>query len=194
MRAIHHNILLLLLLFPLLATTQTTLHLADLTPNQKIIVSAKEGNVNGIREALVSGADVNLKSIDYGMTALHYSANGGYINVATMLIDVGAADLNIKDNEYQTPLMLAATRQASVSVAQLLIAKGADVDMTDSACFLRFLQSFLSWIMCCNSHCSLTVLVRSFTLSLSSFSFLSFLFPLYRQWHDSTHVGNNAQE
>ena len=142
MRAIHHNILLLLLLFPLLATTQTTLHLADLTPNQKIIVSAKEGNVNGIREALVSGADVNLKSIDYGMTALHYSANGGYINVATMLIDVGAADLNIKDNEYQTPLMLAATRQASVSVAQLLIAKGADVDMTDSACFLAFLAKF----------------------------------------------------
>ena len=41
-----------------------------------------------------------------------------------MLIDVGAADLNVKDNEYQTPLMLAATRQASVAVAQLLIAKG----------------------------------------------------------------------
>jgi len=136
MCAIHHNILLLLLL-PLLASTQTTLHLADLTPNQKIITSAKEGNVNGIREALVSGADVNLKQIDYGMTALHYAANGGYTSVAEMLIDMGGADLNLKDNEYQTPLMIAAVRVASVSVAQLLIAKGADVDMTDSAYFLH---------------------------------------------------------
>jgi hypothetical protein len=37
-RAIHHHHHhLLLFLLPLLATTQTTLHLADLTPNQKII-------------------------------------------------------------------------------------------------------------------------------------------------------------
>jgi hypothetical protein len=126
------NLLLLLLILPSRASAQTTLHYSDMTPNQKIITAAKEGNINGIREAIVSGADVNVKSIDYGMTALHYVANGGYGDIATMLIDMGGANMNLKDNDHQTPLMLAATRVASVTVAEVLISKGAEIDETDN--------------------------------------------------------------
>jgi len=61
------------------------------------------GNTNGvsfgsIREAIVSGVNVDLRSSDYGMTALHYVANGGYVPCAKLLIDEGGADLNLKDN------------------------------------------------------------------------------------------------
>jgi ankyrin repeat protein len=60
-------------------------------------------NTNGvsfgsIREAIVSGVNVDLRSSDYGMTALHYVANGGYVPCAKLLIDEGGADLNLKDN------------------------------------------------------------------------------------------------
>jgi ankyrin repeat protein len=128
------------LLFPLfllplylrLVRSQTTMHYADMNPAEKIIVSSKEGNINGIREAITSGVNVDLKSLDYGMTALHYVANGGYTACAKYLVEIGSADMDLKDNDGQTALMLASTRQASVEVAKLLITLGADIDLTDN--------------------------------------------------------------
>ena len=103
-----------------------------MTPEEKILAAAKEGNVFGLREAIQSNVNVNLQSKDYGMTALHYVANGGYQPCALELIENGNANMDIKDNDGQTALMLASTRQASVEVAKLLIAKGADLDITDN--------------------------------------------------------------
>lgn len=122
------------LLALLLPTTlaQTTMHYADMTPPEKLMAAAKEGNLYGIREAIASGVNIDLKSSDFGMTALHYVANGGYLNCVDELVDNGGANMNLKDNWGQTPLMLAATRLASVGVAKSLIDKGADIEMVDA--------------------------------------------------------------
>ena len=125
-----------LLLVPLLHTTttfaQTTMHYADMTPPEKLMAAAKEGNIHGIRESIASGVNIDLKSSDFGMTALHYIANGGYVNCVDELVDNGGANMNLQDNWGQTPLMLAATRLASVEVAKALIDHGADIEMVDA--------------------------------------------------------------
>jgi ankyrin repeat protein len=110
---------------------QTTIHYSDMTKEQKLIQAAKDGNIYGIKESIAERVDINLKSRDYGMTALHYVANGGYVNCAVELIVNGGADMDIKDDSGQTALMLAATRMASVEVGKVLINKGANVELKD---------------------------------------------------------------
>ena len=117
-----------------------------MTPEEKILAAAKEGNVFGLREAIQSNVNVNLQSKDYGMTALHYVANGGYQPCALELIENGNANMDIKDNDGQTALMLASTRQASVEVAKLLIAKGADLDITNRSKCVRPCHLFFHFI------------------------------------------------
>ena len=107
------------------------MHYADMDPSQKLLTAAKEGNINGIKESIVSGVDIDT-AFDYGMTALHFAANGGYKPCAIELIENGNANMNVQDDDGQTPLMLASTRLASVEVAKLLINRGADVEMKDN--------------------------------------------------------------
>ncbi|CAM8986400.1 unnamed protein product [Rhodiola kirilowii] len=67
-----------------------------------LMYATNEGDVDGIKELLDSGADVNYKDID-GRTPLHVAACQGRTEVVGLLLDRGA-DVNAKDIWGSTPL------------------------------------------------------------------------------------------
>lgn len=68
----------------------------------RLMFLANEGDLDGIREALGSGADVDFKDID-GRTALHVAACQGYADVVELLIRMGA-DVDTQDRWGSTVL------------------------------------------------------------------------------------------
>lgn len=61
----------------------------DIDPRVRLMYSANEGDLEGIKEILESGIDVNSPDIDY-RTALHVAACQGFTDVAQLLLDNGA--------------------------------------------------------------------------------------------------------
>ena len=57
-------------------------------PEVRLMYSAKEGDLDGIRELLDSGINVNFKDSN-GYTALHVAACNGLTNVVSLLLDCG---------------------------------------------------------------------------------------------------------
>lgn len=55
----------------------------------RLMFLANERDLDGIREAVGSGADVNFKDID-ARTALHVAACQGFADVAALLLSIGA--------------------------------------------------------------------------------------------------------
>ncbi|KAH1208365.1 hypothetical protein AAZX31_15G084900 [Glycine max] len=68
----------------------------------RLMYSAFEGDVGGIREALESGVSVNYKDID-NRTALHVAACEGFTDVVDLLLQKGA-EVDPKDRWGSTPL------------------------------------------------------------------------------------------
>ncbi|CAK8530820.1 unnamed protein product [Lathyrus sativus] len=75
---------------------------ATIDPGVRLMYSAYEGDVDGIREVLESGMSVDFKDID-GRTALHIAACQGYTDVVDLLLGNGAA-VDPKDQWGNTPL------------------------------------------------------------------------------------------
>ena len=69
--------------------------LNDIDPGLKILYRANERDLDGIKELLASGVDVNFRDID-DRTALHVAACQGFSDVAKFLIENGA-DVDLKD-------------------------------------------------------------------------------------------------
>ena len=107
----------------------------------------EEQKYNVIPILLGHGADVNAKDKD-GWTALMYAANRGYFAMVQTLLAKGA-DVNAKNNDGRTALMIllgnsrasddameAGARGFTIfpynKTIQLLLAKGADVDVIDN--------------------------------------------------------------
>ncbi|KAJ9153250.1 hypothetical protein P3X46_026711 [Hevea brasiliensis] len=76
--------------------------LEEIDPGVRLMYSANEGNLDGIRELLNSAIDVNFRDID-NRTALHVAACQGYANVVALLLDNGA-EVDTKDRWGSTPL------------------------------------------------------------------------------------------
>ena len=90
-----------------------------------LIVAALAGRLEIVELLLSNGADVMARNSG-GFTALHASAYSGSVPIAKSLLDKGAV-LDDADNKAGvTPLMVAGERD-HLAVAELLIAKGADV-------------------------------------------------------------------
>jgi len=85
--------------------------------------AAKEGDLDGVKDLLRRGADLEAKS-NKGKTALHYAAAHGNLDVVNLLLQNGA-DINARDKDWHTPLMLAAIYGCNHTV-QALINQGAD--------------------------------------------------------------------
>ncbi|KAK9700484.1 Ion transport protein [Popillia japonica] len=77
----------------------------------------------------VKGINVNAKTRERDLTALHLAAEGGYVECIEVLLEKGA-DTNAKNHRGQTPLHLAARAQAFDCV-ELLLGKGADPTIAD---------------------------------------------------------------
>ena len=100
-----------------------------ITLNQKLIDAARDNNIEGAREALKNGADVNAKD-KAGKTALIWAARYGHTEVVKMLIAAGA-DVNAKNSDGNTALIWAAY-YGHAEIIKMLIAAGADVNATDN--------------------------------------------------------------
>ncbi|XP_073056104.1 serine/threonine-protein kinase 12-like [Primulina eburnea] len=95
---------------------------SDIDPGLRLMFLANEGELEGMKELLDSGADVNFRDIDY-RTALHVAACQGNHDVAKLLIENGA-ELDLKDRWGSTPLA-DATHYKSYGVINLLEKYGA---------------------------------------------------------------------
>ena len=93
-----------------------------------------------VAKKALGDVDIHYRERESGYTALHYAAQYGLVELATALLDVGSAvnsqtkDLILQNTVVQaagqTPLHLAA-RAGEQEVAQLLMARQADVALLD---------------------------------------------------------------
>uniref|UniRef100_A0A7C8YX07 non-specific serine/threonine protein kinase n=1 Tax=Opuntia streptacantha TaxID=393608 RepID=A0A7C8YX07_OPUST len=74
----------------------------EIPPSIKLMYAANEGDLEGIKELLQSGASINFRDID-NRTPLHVAACQGYVEVVQFLIDMGA-EIDSKDRWGSTPL------------------------------------------------------------------------------------------
>ncbi|EOX92973.1 PREDICTED: serine/threonine-protein kinase STY8 isoform X2 [Theobroma cacao] len=75
---------------------------AEIEPRVRLMYMANEGDLEGIKELLDSGTNVNFKDID-GRTALHVAACQCLTDVVQLLLDRGA-DVDARDRWGSTPL------------------------------------------------------------------------------------------
>lgn len=93
----------------------------------ELIVSARAGDVSGIRHLLLMGADIDFR--DYsGATPLHVAAREGRALAVEALIEQGA-NIDALDSMHRTPLICACW--SNVSVVERLLAAGASTDACD---------------------------------------------------------------
>ena len=93
--------------------------------NKELLNYSKNGDLNGVKQSIERGADVNSKDND-GCTPLHWSSENGYLDIVKYLIDHGA-DVNRKDNVGWAPLHLS-SYFGHLNIVKYLIKHGADVN------------------------------------------------------------------
>ncbi|ETM42032.1 hypothetical protein L914_12248 [Phytophthora nicotianae] len=94
-------------------------------------IAAKYSAMNVLQVLRASSVreDVNVGD-SLGNTALYYAADGGQLEVARVLFEMGA-DVNLSNRRLTTPLHMAVSK-ARLGMAKLLLEEGqADVDATD---------------------------------------------------------------
>ncbi len=99
----------------------------DITEN--LIISAENGDLEGVRRAISEGALVNARGPN--SFALHCAAFGGHSSVVSYLIDSGAS-LDLSDAQGFYALHLAASK-GHVETAQMLLNANAPVDAVTPA-------------------------------------------------------------
>ena len=132
---------------------QTALHLAvshgydDIVraliraPDVNLNVRTKDGNtplylavINGMvasaRLLIDAGADINIPD-KYQQTALHLAASNGHSSIVGDLIKAPDVNLNVRNEDGNTPLDVAVMSGREQS-AQLLIDAGADINISDN--------------------------------------------------------------
>jgi ankyrin repeat protein len=93
---------------------------------KSLVEAAKKGDVGTFRRALDEEPDLVTRADSDGMTLLHFTAATGSTQIATVLLDAGAA-VNAGNATGWTPLHFAAL-QGDRDMAALLIRRGARND------------------------------------------------------------------
>lgn len=96
-----------------------------------LIEMAKAGDTARVREMLRPRwwrKPAPDKADKWGCTALHFAAEAGHLEIATLLLETGA-DVNATNRFAHTPLHNAA-REGRLELVNLLLAKGAEVNGT----------------------------------------------------------------
>ncbi len=123
----------------------------DLSGQTSLHTAASSGNAELVRAMLARGADVNARvrskeghNSDWGSTPLHFATASGNVEVVQMLIGAGA-DVRATNDVGVTPLHRAIR---SPQVAQLLLSRGAKVEMADARG-----RTALHWTACDSEDC-----------------------------------------
>lgn len=100
--------------------------------NEKILESAKQGNLDVIKKCLANGANVNAKDKKFGTTPLMYASYGGNdtkqrLEMVKYLISKGAK-VNAKSNCGDTALIRAIFAN-DFEIVKFLIKSGADLNI-----------------------------------------------------------------
>lgn len=98
-------------------------------PTKSLQQAAIDGDVEQIKLHIAKGGNFNAAD-SYGYTPLKRAIEGHHAEAAKVIIDSGKADLNAKDPEGKTPLIVA-LNNGEREIAEALIAKGADVKAKD---------------------------------------------------------------
>ena len=115
-----------------IALLLTALALSAWAPADTPISDAvRRGDADAVRVLLRDGADVNASAGD-GMTALHWAADAGEVEIAKILIDAGANVHALTRLGDYTPLHLA-SRQGSALLIEALLAGGASPESNSTA-------------------------------------------------------------
>lgn len=103
----------------------------DKSANEKLITAAYDGDIDGIKKAVQSGADLSYLD-DQSFSALHRAAFDQVDPDVVDVLLVAGADIEQKSGDAnRTALMLAAS-VGNTGVCQRLILKGADYQVRDS--------------------------------------------------------------
>src|SRR5689334_20251941 len=97
-----------------------------LEPNERLRKASIEGDVEEVKKALLSGAEVNEVDIYTGKTPLYLAAENGHYKVVTSLLSSGA-QVNAKDHKGRTPICMA-SKFGHLESVKALISAGADVN------------------------------------------------------------------
>ena len=96
---------------------------------EQLLESALNGDIDGVKTALESSANVNAPNAD-GQTALMFAAFNGHSEVVLDLLDAGAG-IDTRDMMGRTALLYAATGPFPETV-RILLDKGAEPNVVDS--------------------------------------------------------------
>ena len=99
-----------------------------------VLIAARDGRVETLRELFANGADPNASN-RIGRTALHFACMYGHADAASVLLDAGA--VTGEDDDGISPQFIA-VRKGHVEVVRLLIQRGANV--RELRGFLKHLQ------------------------------------------------------
>eukprot|EP00903_Cladosiphon_okamuranus_P018105 g16662.t1 len=112
----------------------SALMLADADKNARdndgdtpLIVAVVTGRLAVVEILVAAGADLEMRNTADGWTAVHYAVAYGREEILSKLLSIGA-DKNARDNEGNTPLLMAATKDRGVAV-ETLVAAGADLHL-----------------------------------------------------------------
>jgi ankyrin repeat protein len=98
--------------------------------NEQLLTAAKDGEVDEIKRCLAEGADINARS-SIGMTSLYRAVFWNRDDVVAYLLTEAKPNLEIKDDDGESPLWRAVAERNENNV-KILLEKGADVNVTDS--------------------------------------------------------------
>ena len=90
------------------------------------VEAVRKDRIDEVRALISKGVDVNARDAFGDNAGLHWAASLGQAEMARLLIDNGA-DLNIRNNEGDTPLHWAA-KEGQKELVVILIIHGADVN------------------------------------------------------------------
>ncbi len=115
------------LLMVALISGEATSAVVQASPSEwPVVDAAKRGDVAAVRELIRQGADANQAYGD-GMTALHWAAERGEVQVAALLLAAGAdVRAGTRIGRY-TPLHVA-SRAGNAAVIKMLLEAGSDVN------------------------------------------------------------------
>jgi ankyrin repeat protein len=117
-----------LLLSLAIAAVPAAAALAQTGKDAALILAAKHGELNVVRQLLADGARVNARDKN-GRTALMVATRRNYVEVARLLIREGA-DVNAKDLMQDTPFLYAGA-EGLIEILKMTLATGADLSSTN---------------------------------------------------------------